>query len=165
MKIILADDHKIVREGLRWMLSDEDDIEIVGEADSGEALLDLVNHVEADIVLLDVRMPGISGLESLEILSERFPDLKVIILSMHGEPAYVRRAVELGAAGYLLKSSDREELIGALTAVAAGKSYIQGDVTETLSSNGANRLSSSDSEGINSSRRSESSCESVSGSA
>ena len=132
MKIILADDHKIVREGLRWMLSDEDDIEIVGEADSGEALLDLVNHVEADIVLLDVRMPGISGLDSLEILNERVPDLKVIILSMHGEPAYVRRAVELGAAGYLLKSSDRDQLIGALAAVAAGKSYIQGEVTETL---------------------------------
>jgi len=132
MKIILADDHKIVREGLRWMLSDEDDVEIVGEADSGEALLDLVNHVEADIVLLDVRMPGISGLDSLEILNERVPDLKVIILSMHGEPAYVRRAVELGAAGYLLKSSDRDELIGALAAVAAGKSYIQGEVTETL---------------------------------
>jgi len=114
------------------MLSDEDDIEIVGEADSGEALLDLVNHVEADIVLLDVRMPGISGLDSLEILNERVPDLKVIILSMHGEPAYVRRAVELGAAGYLLKSSDRDQLIGALAAVAAGKSYIQGEVTETL---------------------------------
>ena len=132
MRIILADDHKIVREGLRWMLSDEDDVEIVGEADSGEALLKLVDRVDADIVLLDVRMPGMSGLDALEILNERVPDLKVIILSMHGEPAYVRRAVELGAAGYLLKSSDRDELLGALAAVAAGKAYIQGEVTETL---------------------------------
>ena len=132
MRIILADDHKIVREGLRWMLSDEDDVEIVGEADSGEALLKLVDRVDADIVLLDVRMPGMSGLDALEILSERVPDLKVIILSMHGEPAYVRRAVELGAAGYLLKSSDRDELLGALAAVAAGKAYILGEVTETL---------------------------------
>lgn len=132
MRIILADDHKIVREGLRWMLSDEDDVEIVGEADSGEALLQLVDRVDADIVLLDVRMPGMSGLDALEILNERVPDLKVIILSMHGEPAYVRRAVELGAAGYLLKSSDRDELLGALAAVAAGKAYIQGEVTETL---------------------------------
>jgi NarL family two-component system response regulator YdfI len=132
MRIILADDHKIVREGLRWMLSDEDDVEIVGEADSGEALLKLVDRVDADIVLLDVRMPGMSGLDALEILSEQVPDLKVIILSMHGEPAYVRRAVELGAAGYLLKSSDRDELLGALAAVAAGKAYIQGEVTETL---------------------------------
>ncbi len=132
MRIILADDHKIVREGLRWMLSDEDDVEIVGEADSGEALLKLVDRVDADIVLLDVRMPGMSGLDALEILNERVPDLKIIILSMHGEPAYVRRAVELGAAGYLLKSSDRDELLGALAAVAAGKAYIQGEVTETL---------------------------------
>jgi DNA-binding NarL/FixJ family response regulator len=132
MRIILADDHKIVREGLRWMLSDEDDVEIVGEADSGEALLKLVDRVDADIVLLDVRMSGMSGLDALEILNERVPDLKVIILSMHGEPAYVRRAVELGAAGYLLKSSDRDELLGALAAVAAGKAYIQGEVTETL---------------------------------
>ena len=143
MKIILADDHKIVREGLRWMLSEEDDIEIVGEADSGEALLELVKHVEADIVLLDVRMPGISGLDSLEILNERVPDLKVIILSMHGEPAYVRRAVELGAVGYLLKSADRDELIGALAAVAAGKSYIQGEVTETLMKTISGKASSS----------------------
>ena len=132
MRIILADDHKIVREGLRWMLSDEDDVEIVGEADSGEALLKLVDRVDADIVLLDVRMPGMSGLDALEILNDRVPDLKVIILSMHGEPAYVRRAVELGAVGYLLKSSDRDELLGALAAVAAGKAYIQGEVTETL---------------------------------
>ncbi|MEE8491833.1 MAG: response regulator transcription factor [Acidimicrobiia bacterium] len=132
MRIILADDHKIVREGLRWMLSDEDDVEIVGEADSGEALLKLVDRVDVDIVLLDVRMPGMSGLDALEILNERVPDLKIIILSMHGEPAYVRRAVELGAAGYLLKSSDRDELLGALAAVAAGKAYIQGEVTETL---------------------------------
>lgn len=132
MKIVLADDHKIVREGLRWMLSDDTDVEIVGEADSGEGLLDLVGKVDADIVLLDVRMPGMSGLDALQVLQERHPALKVIILSMHGEPAYVRRAVELGASGYLLKSSDRDELKAALVAVAAGNSYIQGEVTETL---------------------------------
>ncbi len=132
MRVILADDHKIVREGLRWMLADAEDVEIVGEADSGSSLLELVDKVSADIVLLDVRMPEMNGLDALALLKDRAPDLRVIILSMHDEPAYVKRAVELGAAGYLLKSSDRDELIGALAAVAAGNSYIQGEVTETL---------------------------------
>lgn len=132
MRIVIADDHKIVREGLRWMLEDEPAIDIVGEADSGAALLELLDRMEADIVLLDVRMPGMTGLEALEAISGAYPDVRVVILSMHDEPAYVRRAVELGAAGYLLKSADRDELMTALTEVAAGGSYVQGVVAGTL---------------------------------
>lgn len=132
MRIIVADDHKVVREGIRWMLEDEPDVEIVGEADSGRALLELVTTLEADIVLLDVRMPGMTGLEALGLLQKSHPEVRVIILSMHDEPAYVRRAIELGAAGYLLKSTDREELVSALNEVAAGGAYIQRTVAGTL---------------------------------
>lgn len=132
IKIVLADDHRIVREGIRLMLADEPDIEIVGEAENGHELLDLLGGEEADVVLLDVRMPGMSGLEALERLSEVAPGVRVVILSMHEEPTYVRRAVELGASGYLLKNTDRNELIKALQLVAGGSAYIQGTITGPL---------------------------------
>jgi DNA-binding NarL/FixJ family response regulator len=132
MKVILTDDHKVVRDGLRWMLSGEEDVEVVGEAASGEQLLDLLSATTADVVLLDVRMPGMGGLDALAEIARRVPEVKVIILSMHDEPAYVRRAIELGAAGYLLKNANREEILEALRAVHAGRAYVQNDLTGTL---------------------------------
>lgn len=131
VRVMLADDHRIVREGLRWMLEQEQDVEIVGEASSGEELLALVGAAEADVVLLDVRMPGLTGLETLERLGDAAQP-RIIVLSMHKEPAYVRRAVELGAAGYLLKSTSRDELLLALRLVAEGKGYLQGELTSPL---------------------------------
>ena len=132
MRIIIADDHRVVREGLRWMLSDEPEVEVVGEAADGRELLALIAEIDADVILLDVRMPQMTGLEAMEELFEIAPDLKVIVLSMHDEPAYVRRAVELGASGYLLKSAGRDEIIRALDAVLAGDAYIQGELAGPL---------------------------------
>lgn len=132
MRVVLTDDHKVVRDGLRWMLSGEDDVEIVGEAASGEQLIALLATTATDVVLLDVRMPGMSGLDALAVIGKEAPDVKVIVLSMHDEPAYVRRAVELGAAGYLLKNADREVILDALRAVHAGHAYVQSDLTGTL---------------------------------
>lgn len=132
IRVVIADDHRIVREGLALMLSDLDDIEIVGEAEDGASLLELLAEVEADVALLDVRMPGMGGLEALPKLGEAHPDLKVIILSMHDEPAYVAKAVELGANAYLLKNTDREELLRALHLVVKGKAYLQAELTGAL---------------------------------
>lgn len=132
MRVVVADDHRIVREGIAWLLSEEDDIEIVGEAEDGAALIELLDSTPVDVVLLDVRMPGVGGMEALETIGKDFPGVKVIMLSMHDEPAYVRRAVELGAAGYLLKRTGREELSRALRAVGDGNVYIQGEVTAPL---------------------------------
>jgi DNA-binding NarL/FixJ family response regulator len=132
VRVVLADDHQILRDGMRWMLDSDPDIDIVGEADSGGALLDLLTHTSTDVILLDVRMPGMNGLDALAELSPRFPDVRVIVLSMHDEPAYVRRAIELGAHGYLLKRATREELLDALRAVAGGGAYIQGQLTGTV---------------------------------
>jgi len=132
IRVVLADDHRIVREGLRMLLGHDDEIEIVGEVEDGADLLALLEEIETDVVVLDVRMPGISGLEVLESLHDRRQDVRVVILTMHDDPVYLRRAVELGAAGYLLKNVDREELIRAVHTVASGRSYIQGELTGTL---------------------------------
>jgi NarL family two-component system response regulator YdfI len=130
--VIIADDHRIVRDGLRMILSHDPEIEIVEEVEDGEHLLAVLEEVEADVVLLDIRMPGLSGLETLESLRERQHAIRVVILTMYDDPVYVRRAVELGADGYLLKSVDREELKRALRAVDSGQSYIQGELAGPL---------------------------------
>jgi len=132
VRVIIADDHRIVRDGLRMILSHDPEIEIVEEVEDGEHLLAVLEEVKADVVLLDIRMPGLSGLETLEILRERQHSIRVVILTMYDDPVYVRRAVELGADGYLLKSVDREELKRALRAVDSGQSYIQGELTGPL---------------------------------
>ncbi len=132
MRVIIADDHRIVREGLRMILSHESEIEIVAEVEDGADLLTVLDDVDADVVLLDIRMPGLSGLETLEQLRDRQHAIPVVILTMYDDPVYLRRAVELGASGYLLKSVDRKELKRALHAVASGQSYIQGELTGAL---------------------------------
>ncbi len=132
MRVVLADDHRVVRSGLRWMLEPQDDVDIVGEAESGADLLDVLETVEADVVLLDVRMPGVSGLDLLPELRERWPSINVIIMSMHDEPAFIRTAIERGASGYLLKSAGMDEVMAALRAATAGKAYVQPSLTHHL---------------------------------
>jgi DNA-binding NarL/FixJ family response regulator len=135
MKILLADDHLVVREGLRWMLSTEPDLQIVAEVDNGVDLLDTLEDpsMEVDVVLLDLRMPGLDGLQVLQAIASRNPSEKgdapaIIVLSMHSEASYVRRALELGAAGYLLKNMTRTQLLTALREIAVGRAYVQSDV-------------------------------------
>ena len=132
MRVIIADDHRIVREGLKLILAHDPSISIVAEVGDGAELLQVLQSTEADVVLLDVRMPTCSGLEVLERLQAAKMSARVIVLSMYDDPAHVRRAIELGAAGYLLKSASREELLSALHVVAAGGSYVQGELTGPL---------------------------------
>jgi DNA-binding NarL/FixJ family response regulator len=148
MRILLADDHLVVREGLRWMLSTEADLDIVAEVDNGVDLLDTLDDpsLEVDVVLLDLRMPGLDGLQVLQTLADRSPTNKgdapaIIVLSMHSEAAHVRRALELGAAGYLLKNVTRTQLVTALREIAAGHAYVQCDVVAPLLDQLAGRAS------------------------
>lgn len=129
MRIVLADDHRIVRSGLRWVLESEDDFEIVGEAEDGASLVELLDEVDTDVVVLDIRMPGLGGLDVLPQLREEHPGTKVVILSMHDEPLFIRTAIERGASAYLLKSAGTAELMKALRLVADGKSYVQSELT------------------------------------
>lgn len=131
-RVMLVDDHRIVREGLAYMLTEVDGVELVGEAGSAAEMFDMVDRMGPDIILLDVHMPEMSGLEALERLLRDHPDLKVIMLSMHDQAAYVQQAIRLGAAGYLLKSAGLEELVRALQTVSEGRPYLQGELAGAL---------------------------------
>lgn len=132
IKVAIADDHRIIREGLDLILAESDNIEIVAHASDGHELVGILETTSIDVVLLDVRMPTMTGLEVLERISELGLDVAVVMLSMYGDPVYVSRAIELGASGYLLKSVGQDELVRAIETVAAGKPYFQADVSGPL---------------------------------
>jgi len=122
-KVIIVDDHKIFRKGLRFLLDDMDNINVVGEAENGHEFLDLINVTEVDIILMDINMPKMNGIDAtIEALREN-PNLKIVVLSMHGEEQYYDKMVEAGVKGFLLKNSDVDELSAALLTVGSGGSY------------------------------------------
>ncbi len=120
IRVILADDHTLLRAGLRALLEDLPGVEVVAEAADGVEALALVEAHRPDVVLMDIAMPHLTGLDVAARLRQERPEARVLILSMHKDEAYVRRAVLAGAAGYLLKDSDTEELELAIRAVARG---------------------------------------------
>ncbi|WP_321300312.1 response regulator transcription factor [Marinifilum fragile] len=122
-KVIIVDDHKMFRSGLRFLLSNIPNITVIGEASNGKEFLKMAENETIDIALMDINMPEMNGIEATRIAMEKYPDLKVIVLSMHGEEEYYDQMLEAGVKGFLLKNSDADELIAAIEAVIAGKSY------------------------------------------
>jgi DNA-binding NarL/FixJ family response regulator len=122
-RIVLADDHKIVRDGLKRILASTD-LEVAAEAADGDELLKLVKAADYDIAVIDMSMPGLSGLALIKRLKSEKPKLRILVLSMHGESQYAARALKAGASGYLNKDSAAEQLVGALRKVAAGGVHI-----------------------------------------
>lgn len=124
IRVLLADDHAVLRAGLRLLLEAEADIEVVGEAEDGLTALQLVEELAPDLLVLDLTMPGMSGLETLQTIRQRWPFCRVLVLTMHNDEGYLRRALAAGAAGYVLKQADDQELLVALRAVARGQVYV-----------------------------------------
>ena len=124
IRIIIVDDHEIMREGLVQLLQLEEGIEIVATASNGRQAIDLIKQHKPDIVLLDVSMDDISGLEVTKIIKPEFPETKIIIVTMHEEKAFLLQALRAGATGYFLKGSDSEELIKTIYKVYAGEVYL-----------------------------------------
>ncbi len=124
IRVLLADDHALVRAGIRALLQQIPGVEVVAEADDGRAALDLIEQTRPDIALLDIAMPVMSGLETALQVKDKFPQVRVVILSMHAEQEYVLQALHAGAVGYLLKGARTSELEVAITAVARGESYL-----------------------------------------
>lgn len=130
--IVLADDHALIRAGIRALLENLPDVQVVGEAGSGEEVMVLVEKTHPTLVLMDITMPGINGIESTRRLLQQYPDTKVIILSMHLEHQYALRALQAGAKGYLLKGARAPELELAISSVARGDTYLSPAVSSLI---------------------------------
>jgi len=132
IKILIADDHSMVREGLKQLIELEDDIEVIAQAGDGQEAIDKIHEMDPDVVLLDINMPIMNGLEVLEKLKETKVDVNVLILTIHNEIEYLYRAVEIGVNGYVLKDSDSDVLIKAIRSIYKGESYIQPNMASLL---------------------------------
>ncbi|MBL7905052.1 MAG: response regulator transcription factor [Bacteroidales bacterium] len=132
IKVLLVDDHKIVRDGIRALLSGQEDIRIYDEAGSGSELFRQLNSGLPDIVLMDISLPDISGIELCEKVREQFPLMKVLFLSMYTSEEYIFNAIKAGAQGYLPKNISQDELLHAIRAVAAGEEYFSESVSNII---------------------------------
>jgi len=132
IRVLLIDDHAVVRGGLRFFLAGADDIEIVGEGGSGAEALELAARLAPNVVIMDVMMPGMDGIEATRALRRRFPEIRVLALTSFGEGELVQRALEAGAIGYLLKDTQGSELVAAIRNAFAGAPVLSPDVTRAL---------------------------------
>jgi DNA-binding NarL/FixJ family response regulator len=132
IRVVIADDHTILREGLKQLLGAASDLQVVGEARDGHEALKLVRETDFDVLLLDLSMPGRNGMELIKRVRSEKPRLRVLVLSMHAENQYAVRAVKAGASGYLTKDSAATQLVAAIRKVAGGGAFISAEVAEQL---------------------------------
>jgi len=132
INVLLTDDHQIIIDGLKSLLKNSEEINVSAEANNGREALLILGILSVDVVLMDIDMPVMNGIEALKEIRKQYRDVKVIILSMHNEAGMIKNLIELGANGYLLKSCTQDELIGAITKVATGHSFFSTDVTLAL---------------------------------
>ncbi|MCX7987011.1 MAG: response regulator transcription factor [Bacteroidales bacterium] len=122
-QIFIVDDHKLFRDGLKYILQESGEIEVVGEASDGKEFLELLQYIVPDLVLMDISMPGMNGVDASKIALEKYPDLKILVLSMFGDDAYYNSMIEIGVKGFILKDCDASELKEAIKSVLSGKNY------------------------------------------
>lgn len=132
IRVLLADDHKVMRSGLRLLLSQQPDLVVVGEADDGRQAVALVNSLKPQVVVMDIGMPNLNGVEASRQITQSNPGTSVVILSMHADETYILRALRSGARAYLLKDSAESDLLRAIHAVVEGKSFFSPAVSKVL---------------------------------
>jgi DNA-binding NarL/FixJ family response regulator len=145
IRVLLVDDHKIVRDGLRSLLAKQMDIEVVGEAENGREALDQARELRPDVVVMDIGMRELNGIEATRQVAQEVPGVRVIALSMHSDRRYVADMLAAGASGYLLKDGAFDELVLAIRSVADGRTYLSQGVSGTIIDDYVKRLSASDS--------------------
>jgi two-component system, NarL family, response regulator NreC len=132
IRIVLADDHAVIRRGLRLVLLEQSDFEVVGEANDGREAVRLAETLQPDVVVLDISMPGLNGIEAARQISAKQPNTALVVLSMHSDEGYVLRALKAGVRGYLLKESPESDFIQAIHCVSQGKAFFSPAVSRTL---------------------------------
>ena len=128
LRILLADDHETVREGLKLIIGAQSDMEVIGEVGDGQAAVEQAQQLRPDVVVMDVSMPGMNGLKATQKLRERCPEVKIVALTRHKDDGYLQQLLRAGAAGYVLKQSPPAELLHAIRAIAAGGKYLDPSV-------------------------------------
>ncbi len=132
VKVFIADDHKMFREGLKSQINNVEDMAVVGEASNGREAVKMVETLKPDVVLLDIAMPLLNGIDAARHILKCLPDIKIIMLSMHADQVYVMEALKAGAGGYLLKEESFEQLIEAIKTVSYGKIYLSKSLEDTM---------------------------------
>jgi two-component system response regulator NreC len=132
IRVLLADDHAVLRAGLRLLLTEQNEFEVVAEASTGSEALSLAEKFQPDLILLDLSMPNLGGMDILPTLRKMVPSIKILILTMHDDPQYLRQALKHGASGYVLKKAADAELISAIRAVLRGEMYVHPSMTRVL---------------------------------
>ena len=140
IRILLADDHSIVREGLRALLERQQEFEVVGDAADGRQAVEMAETARPDVVVMDLAMPGLNGIEATRRITARSPQVSVVILSMHSDESYILRSLKAGARSYLLKDSLQVDLVDAVRAAAQGKSFFSPKVSKVLQEDYINEL-------------------------
>lgn len=132
IKIILVDDHQMFRDGVKSVLCDEKNIDVIGEVGSGNDLFGLLKSKKPDLIITDISMPDTSGLEIAKYVSENYPDIKILILSMHSNEEFITKALNIGANGYLPKDTSMAELLEAIHTIYKGENYFNKEISDTI---------------------------------
>lgn len=135
IRLILADDHKIIRDGIRSLLQNESRYEIIGEAENGDEAVALVEKLKPHLVIMDINMPVLDGIDATRIITEKYTDTSVLVLTMTSEQEHIKKMIEAGAGGYILKNSGREELISAIDTIVKGRNYFSDEVKNAIMQN------------------------------
>ncbi len=138
VKIILVDDHVLVRDGIKALLEDEEGVEVIEEASDGIKALSILKESTPDLMIIDIRMPNMNGIELVKAIKKEYKEINTLVLSMHDSEEYVVKSIEAGADGYLLKGASKDEFLKAIHAIASGGKYFTGDVSSIIMSNFVN---------------------------
>jgi two-component system response regulator NreC len=132
IKVLLVDDHQIILDGIKSLLENTDDVQVVATANNGNEALNTLKLLTVDVILMDIDMPGLNGIDATRQIHEKYKGVKVIMLTMHSESSMIKNLIEIGAYGYLVKNSSKEELLDAIYKVAKGEKYFSSEVTMSL---------------------------------
>ena len=149
VRILLVDDHQLIIDGLKSLLNDTEGIRVVSNSNNGKSAIELLEVLDVDVILMDIDMPIMNGLDAAKIIKQKHSSIKIIMLSMHSEKAMIKDLIQIGVDGYLLKNSSKEELINAIVKVSAGGQYFSSDVTLSLLIDDSSEIRGNSLKGVN----------------